>query len=90
MTASTNHDEIQVIDLTAETHASEAPPNPTTQTSLPAINSGSIPSPIHLNFVHELPQESNVDTVSLGSILGDVMIRECWLFNYLFDVDFIM
>jgi len=28
--------------------------------------------------------------VGLRDILGDPMIRECWQFNYLFDVDFLM
>ena len=47
-------------------------------------------SPMQLNFVEELPASSNVDCISLGSILGDPMIKECWLFNYLFDMDFVM
>ena len=49
-----------------------------------------IPSPVQLNFIEELPAISNVNTISLGSILGDPMIKECWLFNYLFDMDFVM
>lgn len=49
-----------------------------------------IPSPVQLNFVEELPASSNVDCISFGSILGDPMIKECWLFNYLFDIDFVM
>ncbi|KAL9639224.1 MAG: hypothetical protein Q9164_001046 [Protoblastenia rupestris] len=49
-----------------------------------------IPSPMKLNFIQEFPASSNVDTLSLGSILGDPMIKECWLFNYLFNVDFVM
>lgn len=48
------------------------------------------PSPIQLSTVNGLPPSNNVDTVSLGDILGDPLIRECWLFNYLFDVDYIM
>ncbi|KAL8988266.1 MAG: hypothetical protein Q9177_002630 [Variospora cf. flavescens] len=48
------------------------------------------PSPIQLSTVSGLPASSNIDTVSLGDILGDPLIKECWLFNYLFDVDFIM
>ena len=47
-------------------------------------------SPVQLNFIEELPASSNVDCISLGSILGDPMIKECWLFNYLFDLDFVM
>ena len=49
-----------------------------------------VPSPVQLNFIEELPAISNVSTISLGSILGDPMIKECWLFNYLFDMDFVM
>ncbi|KAL8968031.1 MAG: hypothetical protein Q9197_005097 [Variospora fuerteventurae] len=48
------------------------------------------PSPIQLSTVSGLPASSNIDTVSLGDILGDPLIKECWLFNYLFDVDFII
>lgn len=51
-----------------------------------------IPSPIQLTDIRDLPASSgnNVDTVRLRDILGDPMIRECWQFNYLFDVDFLM
>ncbi len=49
-----------------------------------------IPSPVQLSSVDELPTSSNIDTVSLKDILGDPLIKECWLFNYLFDVDFVM
>ena len=49
-----------------------------------------VPSPVQLNFIEESPAISNVNTISLGSILGDPMIKECWLFNYLFDMDFVM
>jgi len=49
-----------------------------------------IPSPIRLNRISDLPASSNVDTVSLRDILGDPLISECWIFNYLFDVDFVM
>lgn len=51
-----------------------------------------IPSPFQLTHIRDLPRSSNnnVDTIRLGDILGDPMIRECWQFNYLFDVDFLM
>ena len=51
---------------------------------------GTIPSPIQLNHVQDLPAKGNVDTLRLSDVLGDPMIRECWLFNYLFDIDFVM
>ena len=64
---------------------SPSPPHRPTSTL-----SRSIPSPIQLSTVNGLTDSANIDTVSLGDILGDPLIRECWLFNYLIDVDFIM
>ncbi|KAL8841858.1 MAG: hypothetical protein Q9176_003045 [Flavoplaca citrina] len=55
-----------------------------------STHSPSIPSPIQLSTVNGLADSTNIDTVSLGDILGDPLIKECWLFNYLIDVDFIM
>lgn len=51
-----------------------------------------IPSPFRLTHIRDLPDRRghNHDTVKLRDILGDPMIRECWQFNYLFDVDFMM
>jgi len=49
-----------------------------------------IPSPIQLTRIRDLPNEQNVDTVALEDILGDVMIKECWNFNFLFDIDWVM
>lgn len=50
------------------------------------------PSPIQLTHIRDLPASSgnNVDTIRLRDILGDPMIRECWQFNFLIDVDFLM
>lgn len=77
-------------------HASESPSigaagisstaNDNRRTSTPRV----IPSPIQLSTVDLLPASHNVDTVTLRDILGDPLIKECWLFNYLFDVDFVM
>ncbi|KAI1498689.1 phospholipase D/nuclease [Biscogniauxia marginata] len=49
-----------------------------------------IPSPFQLTTIESLPPESNVDAVSLHDLLGDPLISECWEFNYLHDVDFLM
>lgn len=49
-----------------------------------------IPSPFQLTRVRGLPSEDNVDTVSLHDILGDPLIKEAWIFNYCFDVDWTM
>ncbi|KAK1752096.1 tyrosyl-DNA phosphodiesterase-domain-containing protein [Echria macrotheca] len=47
-----------------------------------------IRSPFQLTKISDLSESHNRDTVSLGDILGDPLIRECWSFNYLHDVDF--
>ena len=49
-----------------------------------------ISSPIHLTRVEELSQANNVDCPSLSDLIGDPLIKECWAFNYLFDVDFLL
>lgn len=59
----------------------------------PSITEGQlriIRSPIQLTHIRDLPTDKNIDTVRLHDILGDPMIRECWQFNYCFDVDFVM
>lgn len=56
-------------------------------------NPNSIPSPFQLTHIQAQSGSqsgNNVDTVRLGDILGDPMIRECWQFNYMIDVDFLM
>lgn len=51
-----------------------------------------VPSPFQLTYIRDLPPTSggNAQAVRLKDILGDPLIRECWQFNYLHDVDFIM
>lgn len=49
-----------------------------------------VPSPVQLIAIKDLHASLNIDTISLIDILGDPLIKECWLFNYLFDVDFVM
>lgn len=47
-------------------------------------------SPFRLTRIRDLPAESNVETVGLRDVLGDPLIAECWDFNYLHDIDFLM
>ncbi|PGH03949.1 tyrosyl-DNA phosphodiesterase 1 [Blastomyces parvus] len=51
-----------------------------------------IPSPIQLTHIRDFSASSgnNADVVRLRDILGDPLIKECWQFNYMFDVDFLM
>lgn len=59
----------------------------------PSVHSNTInmiPSPVQLISIKDLPATTNTDTISLQEILGNPLIRECWIFNFLFDVDFVM
>lgn len=47
-------------------------------------------SPFHLTWIQDLPDAANTDAVTLRDLLGDPLIAECWNFNYLHDVDFLM
>ena len=49
-----------------------------------------IPSPFHLTTIRGLPAECNLGAVSLQDLLGDPLILECWQFNYLHDINFLM
>ena len=47
-------------------------------------------SPWQLTRIRDLPPALNQDTVTLGDILGDPLIRECWIFNFCHDVTWVM
>jgi tyrosyl-DNA phosphodiesterase-1 len=47
-------------------------------------------SPFHLTAIRDLPQSENIDTVGIAAILGDVMLREVWLFNYMHNIHWVM
>lgn len=49
-----------------------------------------IPSPFTLTKIRDLPASHNVDTVNLHDILGNPIIREAWIFNFCFDIDWLM
>lgn len=47
-------------------------------------------SPFQLTHICDLPPECNQDAVTLKDLLGDPLIRECWQFNFLYQVPFLM
>lgn len=49
-----------------------------------------VKSPFKLTRIRDLPAQANIDTVGVKDILGDVMLKEVWLFDYLYDVDWVM
>jgi tyrosyl-DNA phosphodiesterase-1 len=52
--------------------------------------SRTITSPVQLTRIAGLGAHHNIDAVGLGDLLGDPLIKECWNFNFLFDIDFVM
>lgn len=64
-----------------------------TQTDIPLSThqvNQTFKSPFQLTWVQDLPDAANNDAVTLRDILGDPLIAECWDFNYLHDVDFLI
>lgn len=49
-----------------------------------------VASPFQLTKIRDLAPHQNVDTIELKDILGHPMIKDCWNFNFLFDLDFVM
>lgn len=58
--------------------------------SLEPVQPARYKSPFELTKIKDLDEDSNVDTVTLHDLLGDPLISECWDFNYLHDIDFLM
>ncbi|ETN47222.1 uncharacterized protein HMPREF1541_01413 [Cyphellophora europaea CBS 101466] len=49
-----------------------------------------VDSPFKLTTIRDLPASSNIDAVSLHDILGNPLIKEAWVFNFCFDIDWMM
>ena len=83
---------------TASDHASRSSISPPRQPKVKQVSQAPsstgtirrIDSPITLTKVEGLPDAVNLDTVSLEDILGNPLVKECWAFNYLIDVDFLL
>ncbi len=69
-----------------ESSESETPKVETPTVEVPSV----VKSPFQLTWIRDLPESSNTDAVSLKDILGDPLIAECWEFNYLHDLGFLM
>jgi tyrosyl-DNA phosphodiesterase 1 len=70
--------------------SSVSPPPLRRKTQVPEEPPKVMKSPFQLTRITDLPPALNVDTVSLKDILGDPLISECWEFNYLHNLDFLM
>ncbi|KAM0283114.1 hypothetical protein ACHAQH_002718 [Verticillium albo-atrum] len=74
-------------------NTSTEPPSLHRAVSPPArktAKAASIASPFQLTHIRDLPDSSNEDAVSLKDLLGDPLISECWEFNFLHDIPFLM
>ncbi|KEF59929.1 uncharacterized protein A1O9_04777 [Exophiala aquamarina CBS 119918] len=49
-----------------------------------------VPSPFSLTSIRDLSASQNKDTVSLHDIIGNPLIKEAWIFNFCFDIDWMM
>ncbi|KAK0744142.1 tyrosyl-DNA phosphodiesterase-domain-containing protein [Schizothecium vesticola] len=47
-------------------------------------------SPFQLTRIRDLPPELNKDTVTLPDLIGDPLLSECWEFNYLHSIPFLL
>lgn len=74
-----------------EEHAQSTSAN-SAQTDVPPTHETeqTFKSPFQLTWIRDLPAAANTDAVTLRDILGDPLIAECWEFNYLHDVDFLI
>lgn len=55
-----------------------------------ARKASAINSPWQLTWIRDLPKGQNQDAVTLKDLLGDPLISECWEFNFLHDINFLM
>lgn len=90
-------------DIDAPTSAQRSPPSsspsPASNVDTPdtefAVAVGGpglhvVSSPLRLSHSSADPDDANVDTLSLGAIVGDADVLACWNFNYQFEVDYLM
>ncbi|KAJ9132487.1 Tyrosyl-DNA phosphodiesterase [Coniochaeta hoffmannii] len=67
----------------------QAVPSTSPTTSLPS-GRRIFKSPFQLTKIRDLPAASNQDAVTLKDLLGDPLISDCWNFNYLHSIPFLM
>lgn len=65
-------------------------PQSMAQASQSNLLPATVPSTFSLTKIRDLPDAFNVDAVTLKDILSNPLIRECWEFNYLHDLDFLI
>jgi tyrosyl-DNA phosphodiesterase-1 len=79
-------DEMSTKSARNEVSKVEPTKSPQIPNGMPTV----ISSPFRLMTIRDLPASQNKDTVSLHDILGNPLIKEAWIFNYCFDIDWMM
>lgn len=64
--------------------------NPESATAPASASPILTPSPWQLTWIRDLPDSDNQNAVTLKDLLGDPLIDECWEFNFLHDIHFLM
>ena len=82
----------QANDASTAMHSQSGPDQPPSSVGHNVSDSQPrcIASPFRLTKIRDLPASSNVDAISLHDILGDPLIKEAWVFNFCFDIDWMM
>ncbi|KAI9714681.1 MAG: hypothetical protein M1812_006346 [Candelaria pacifica] len=80
----------QAASLDSSSVSQTKPPEHKRKQGIQSNQSTMHSSPFQLTRIRDLAAPNNVDTVGIKDILGDPLIKECWQFNYLFDIDFLM
>jgi hypothetical protein len=73
-----------------DAHAPESLERPISPPRKRNKQSATIKSPWQLTWIRDLPESDNKDAVSLRDLLSDPLISECWEFNFLHDIPFLM
>lgn len=55
-----------------------------------SLHPRALKSPWQLTWIRDLPESLNQDAVTLNDLVGDPLICECWEFNFLHDISFLM
>ena len=77
-------------DEDSELHEPESLSRPITPPAKKQRTAKALGSPWQLTWIRDLSEEANRDAVTLKDLLGDPLISECWEFNFLHDIRFLM
>ncbi|KAF6842260.1 tyrosyl-dna phosphodiesterase [Colletotrichum musicola] len=83
-------DDVEEPEAPTDPEGPQSPTRPVSPLRKRNIEAQLVRSPFRLTWIRDLPEEANRDAITLRDILGDPMIAECWEFNFLHDIHFLM